>query len=175
MQSSSVSPRGYGSNGSTPHSSNGSSYNGTMNGYTSSASLGNMGMPPSTNDYLPGTAASEQIIPTIKSEIFWFVSLCLFTFLVLIFSQCILKDFFSYFQFLTSAAAHFRELLCVQIVYTSVILLPLKSLYYSSKLHSQSGFTRFVGVWWRWCGGSDCLGLLDWWLPFPRMHLSPSC
>ncbi|XP_052249603.1 transcription factor collier-like [Dreissena polymorpha] len=42
-QSSSVSPRGYGSTGSTPHS-NGSAYS-TMNGYHSSAGgLGNMGM-----------------------------------------------------------------------------------------------------------------------------------
>ena len=46
-QSSSVSPRaGYGSNGSTPHSSNGSSYSNTsLNGYHgSTGSLGNMGM-----------------------------------------------------------------------------------------------------------------------------------
>ncbi|WAR22605.1 COLL-like protein [Mya arenaria] len=43
-QSSSVSPRGYGSTGSTPHS-NGSAYSSTMNGYHSSAGgLGNMGM-----------------------------------------------------------------------------------------------------------------------------------
>ena len=42
-QSSSVSPRGYGSSGSTPHS-NGSAYSSTMNGYHSSAGgLGNMG------------------------------------------------------------------------------------------------------------------------------------
>ena len=42
-QSSSVSPRGYGSTGSTPHS-NGSAYSSSMNGYHSSAgSLGNMG------------------------------------------------------------------------------------------------------------------------------------
>ncbi|XP_060558997.1 transcription factor collier-like isoform X3 [Ruditapes philippinarum] len=41
-QSSSVSPRGYGSTGSTPHS-NGSAYSSTMNGYHSSAGgLGNM-------------------------------------------------------------------------------------------------------------------------------------
>ncbi|CAE1332456.1 EBF [Acanthosepion pharaonis] len=44
-QSSSVSPRGYGSNGSTPHSSSSSSYSTTgMNGYHGSAGgLGNMG------------------------------------------------------------------------------------------------------------------------------------
>ena len=41
-----MSPRGYGSNGSTPHSSNGSSYSTTsnMNGYGSSTNLANMGM-----------------------------------------------------------------------------------------------------------------------------------
>ncbi|XP_071089800.1 transcription factor COE1-like isoform X2 [Haliotis cracherodii] len=46
-QSSSVSPRGYGSNGSTPHSTNSGSYAGTpgMNGYHGSAgALGNMGL-----------------------------------------------------------------------------------------------------------------------------------
>ncbi|XP_014783508.1 transcription factor COE1 isoform X3 [Octopus bimaculoides] len=47
-QSSSVSPRGYGSNGSTPHSSSSSSYSTTgMNGYHGSAGgLGNMGLLP---------------------------------------------------------------------------------------------------------------------------------
>ncbi|XP_023219768.1 transcription factor collier isoform X2 [Centruroides vittatus] len=46
-QSSSVSPRGYGSNASTPHSSNGSSYGtGAMNGgYGSPTNLGNMAVP----------------------------------------------------------------------------------------------------------------------------------
>ncbi|XP_076437775.1 transcription factor collier-like [Babylonia areolata] len=46
-QSSSVSPRGYGSNGSTPHSVNGGAYgaNPAMNGYhTSAGPLGNMGL-----------------------------------------------------------------------------------------------------------------------------------
>ncbi|XP_041370568.1 transcription factor COE1-like isoform X3 [Gigantopelta aegis] len=46
-QSSSVSPRGYGSSGSTPHSSNSGSYGSTagMNGYHASAgALGNMGL-----------------------------------------------------------------------------------------------------------------------------------
>ncbi|KAL5016784.1 hypothetical protein ScPMuIL_006373 [Solemya velum] len=53
-QSSSVSPRGYGSNGSTPHSSNGSSYGApSMNGYHSSAGgLGNM-VGPSVSPSLP--------------------------------------------------------------------------------------------------------------------------
>ncbi|XP_023215763.1 transcription factor collier-like [Centruroides sculpturatus] len=46
-QSNSVSPRGYGSNASTPHSTNGSSYgSGAMNGgYGSPANLGNMPVP----------------------------------------------------------------------------------------------------------------------------------
>uniref|UniRef100_T1IIY7 IPT/TIG domain-containing protein n=1 Tax=Strigamia maritima TaxID=126957 RepID=T1IIY7_STRMM len=48
-QSSSVSPRGYGSNASTPHSSNGSTYGSaasTMNGnYSSPSQLGNMAVP----------------------------------------------------------------------------------------------------------------------------------
>ncbi len=69
-QSASVSPRGYGSNGSTPHSSNGSSYTGppAINGY-GSTSLGSMGMTSTANDFLPGST-SEQILPIIKSEAF---------------------------------------------------------------------------------------------------------
>ncbi|XP_013397835.1 transcription factor COE3 isoform X3 [Lingula anatina] len=64
---SSVSPRGYGSNGSTPHSSNGSSYSSTMNGYGSS--VGNMGMPPNP-DFLHGHAAipSLQMPPSMLSQ-----------------------------------------------------------------------------------------------------------
>lgn len=67
---SSLSPRGYGSNGSTPHSSNGSSYSGTMNGYGSTGPLGTMGMTSSTaNDYITGTT-SEHLLPSVKSEAF---------------------------------------------------------------------------------------------------------
>lgn len=54
-QSSSVSPRGYGSTGSTPHS-NGSAYSTTMNGYHSSAGgLGNMGMFERFDTHIAGT------------------------------------------------------------------------------------------------------------------------
>ncbi|CAH1784747.1 unnamed protein product [Owenia fusiformis] len=52
-QNNSVSPRGYGSNGSTPHS-NGSSYSASsMNGYGATTALTNMGM--TTSDFLHST------------------------------------------------------------------------------------------------------------------------
>ncbi|XP_021352897.1 transcription factor collier-like isoform X6 [Mizuhopecten yessoensis] len=64
-QASSVSPRGYGSNGSTPHS-NGSSYSSTaMNGYHS-GSLGNMGM--SSIVTSPFSAVNPFALPTCNGQ-----------------------------------------------------------------------------------------------------------
>lgn len=72
-QSSSVSPRGYGSNGSTPHSSNGSSYGSTaaVNGYPASSL--SMGMTAASNDFLSASSTSEQLnhLNIIKSEAYW--------------------------------------------------------------------------------------------------------
>ena len=77
-QTSTVSPRGYGSNGSTPHSSNGSSYgSGTasINGYGTTAALpvpnhGNMGMLSGVSDCLslPPVPPSHFTPSVIKSE-----------------------------------------------------------------------------------------------------------
>lgn len=60
-QSNSVSPRGYGSNASTPHSANGSSYGtAAMNsGYGSPANLGNMAVPGS-----PGLFNGKLLVQT---------------------------------------------------------------------------------------------------------------
>ncbi|XP_033756541.1 transcription factor collier-like isoform X6 [Pecten maximus] len=64
-QASSVSPRGYGSNGSTPHS-NGSSYSSTaMNGYHG-GSLGNMGM--SSIVASPFSAVNPFALPTCNGQ-----------------------------------------------------------------------------------------------------------
>ncbi|XP_064630595.1 transcription factor COE3-like isoform X2 [Lineus longissimus] len=53
-QNSSVSPRGYGSNGSTPHSTTASTYSGaSVNGYGAAGGLGGVG---STSDFLHGAA-----------------------------------------------------------------------------------------------------------------------
>lgn len=68
-QTNSVSPRGYGSNGSTPHSSNGSSYSTTsnMNGYGSSTNLANMGMS-SLVAPAPFSGMNPFALPTCNSQ-----------------------------------------------------------------------------------------------------------
>ncbi|KAK3597791.1 hypothetical protein CHS0354_006159, partial [Potamilus streckersoni] len=66
-QSSSASPRGYGSTGSTPHS-NGSSYSSTMNGYHGGAgSLGNMVGLPSQSPSHPPSVPNAGSAPGIFS------------------------------------------------------------------------------------------------------------
>ncbi|VDI39176.1 early B-cell factor [Mytilus galloprovincialis] len=65
-QSSSVSPRGYTSNGSTPHS-NGSSYGSTaMNGYHPTGGLGNMGMSGIVGS--PFSAVNPFALPTCNGQ-----------------------------------------------------------------------------------------------------------
>ena len=65
-----MSPRGYGSTGSTPHSSNGSSYGGPLAPYCGTTGpLGAMAMSLHTPEYL-GAPSSEHLLPSVKSEIF---------------------------------------------------------------------------------------------------------
>ncbi|KAK2176820.1 hypothetical protein NP493_637g01027 [Ridgeia piscesae] len=67
---SSVSPRGYGSTGSTPHSSNGSTYGGPLAPYCGTTGpLGAMAMSLHTPEYL-AAPSSEHLLPSVKSEIF---------------------------------------------------------------------------------------------------------